>query len=61
MEEVKNKRSKEVTLVDRYTEKEFDFKNTEEASEFLGITKVKLSQMIRNKKPNYTRYFISTD
>lgn len=61
MVKVKRKSKKQVTIQERFTGKEMTFESIEEASKFLGFTRVHLSGLISGKRKNVTKYIFTTD
>ncbi|SDQ53857.1 hypothetical protein LHA31_02685 [Carnobacterium viridans] len=61
MKMIKRKRSKEVTVRNKFTGEEKVFNTVGEASEFLGCSRVHLSGIISGKRKNRTEYIFSTD
>ena len=57
----RKRRRMEVTFADKYTGEEFTFVSIRKASEHFGMSASWLSEVIRGKRPNRTRYFITTD
>lgn len=56
----KEKYRMEVTFTDKYTGEEKTFLSIRKASEHFGMSASWLSEVIRGKRPNRTRYFITT-
>lgn len=61
MKMIKRKRSKEVTIKNKFTGEERVFNTVGEASEFLGCSRTHLSGLISGKRKNGTKYIFSTD
>lgn len=61
MVKVKRKSKKQVTIQERFTGKEMTFESIEEASKFIGCTRVHLSGLISGKRKNVTKYIFTTD
>ena len=61
MVRVKRKLKKQVTIQERFTGKEMTFESIEEASKFIGCSRVHLSGLISGKRKNVTKYIFTTD
>ena len=61
MKMIKRKRSKEVTVRNKFTGEEKVFNTVGEASEFLKCSRVHLSGLISGKRKNRTKYIFTTD
>ena len=51
----------EVTIKNRSNDEEFKFTSIRKASEYMGISAMQLSRILRNKRRNTTGYFVTTD
>lgn len=50
-----------ITIKEKNTDKEQTFNSIRKASEYMGISAIQLSRIIRGTRNNLTKYYVTTD
>lgn len=50
-----------VTIKHKTSDEEFTFTSINKASEYMGISAVQLSRIIKSTRPNATKYYVTID